>query len=71
MSRSIALAFCLGALAACSPHVDEPAADTSAQAKPKTVLDEQMKALQKAKDVQRTLDEAAKAQQKAIDESGG
>lgn len=73
MSRSIVLAFGLGALAACSPHADEPAAEASAnaQARRKTVLDEQMKALQKAKDVQRTLDEAAKVQEKAIDENGG
>ena len=71
MSRSIVLAFCLGALTACSPHADEPDASANAQAKRKTVLDEQMKALQKAKDVQRTVDEAAKAQEKAIDENGG
>ncbi|MFC4819822.1 hypothetical protein [Dokdonella ginsengisoli] len=73
MSRPIVLAFCLGALAACSARTDEQAAKASenAQAKPKTVLDEQMKALEKAKAVQRTVDEAAKAQEKAIDENGG
>jgi hypothetical protein len=73
MSRPIVLAICLGALAACSARTGEQAAEASesAQAKQKTVLDEQMKALEKAKAVQRTLDEAAKAQEKAIDENGG
>lgn len=73
MSRPIVLAFCLCSLAACSTHADEQAAKApeSPHGKQKTVLDEQMKALEKAKAVQRTLDEAAKAQEKAIDESGG
>lgn len=73
MSRPIILALCVCALSACSKHADEQAAKTSeaAQEKRNTVLDEQMKALEKAKAVQQTVDDAAKAQQKAIDENGG
>jgi hypothetical protein len=49
------------------------AAKPTAQAKPaqKTVLDDQLKALQKAKDVQKTVDDAAKARDKAIEDGGG
>lgn len=73
MPRSIVLAVCICALAGCSGRqADEPAAQAAAaQAKPKTVLDDPLKALEKAKAVQHTVDEAAKAQQKAIDDAGG
>lgn len=70
--RSIALVLCLYALAACSEHGDGAAKTADAAARErKTVLDEQMKALEKAKAVQRTVDEAAEAQRKAIDDAGG
>lgn len=72
MLRTIALAVCVCALTGCSGrHADEQAAQPAAQAKPKTVLDEQLKALEKAKAVQQTVDEAAKAQQNALDDAGG
>ncbi len=75
MLRSIAILLCVCALGACSGHkaADEapkPAAET-APAKQKTVFDDQLKALDKAKATQQTVDEAAKAQQKAIDDAGG
>lgn len=72
MLRSIAFAVCVCALAGCSSRkADEPAAQPAAPAKQKTVLDDQLKALEKAKAVQQTVDEAAKAQQKAVDDAGG
>lgn len=74
MLRSIALAACVCASTACSSHkADEEAARQmkAAGTKQKTVLDDQLKALEKAKAVQQTVDDAAKAQQKAIDDAGG
>ena len=72
MLRSIAFAVCVCALAGCSGRqADQQAAQPAVPAKPKTVLDEQLKALEKAKAVQQTVDDAAKAQQKAIDDAGG
>ncbi|MEP7042728.1 MAG: hypothetical protein ABI843_06675 [Dokdonella sp.] len=74
MSRLIAFSICLCALVACSSHPAEDAAAQQAAAAPakqKTVFDDQLKALEKAKAVQKTVDDAAKAQQKAIDDNGG
>jgi len=74
MSRSLALAACVCVLAACSSHKAEDEAAQQAAAAPvkqKTVFDDQLKALEKAKAVQKTVDDAAKAQQKAIDDAGG
>lgn len=75
MSRSIALVLCAVVLGACSgrPSADggaDPAAGP-VSTKPKTVLDDQLKALEKAKAVQQTVDDAAEAQRKAIDDAGG
>lgn len=75
MPRSIALLLCACALGACSSHkpteeAAKPAAET-APAKQKTVFDDQLKALDKAKAVQGTVDEATKQQEKAIDDAGG
>ncbi|MGB0133130.1 hypothetical protein [Dokdonella sp.] len=71
----IILSLCM--LPACSSPAqqdNEPVADESADAsatqKKKTVFDEQLKALDKAKAVQATLDEAKAARDKAIDEGG-
>lgn len=71
MLRSLVLAIGFCALMACSSHTPEETAAKPAQAKQKTVLDDQLKALEKAKAVQQTVDDAAKAQQNAIDENGG
>jgi len=62
------------ALGACSKRAAEPEAAQApppAQTPQKTVFDTQLKALQKAKDVQKTVDDAAKATDKAIDDNGG
>lgn len=59
------------ALAACSSGEDaKPEAATDAPPQ-KTVLDPQLKALQKAKDVQKTINADKQAADKAIDDSGG
>ena len=74
MTRSLALAACVCLFAACSGHkAEDEAAKQAAAAQPpqKTVFDDQLKALEKAKAVQKTVDDAAKAQQKAIDDQGG
>lgn len=77
MLRSIALAAVALSIAACGgTSSDEKAEATAAAATPakpaqKTVFDAQLKALQKAKDVQKTVDDSAKATDKAIDDAGG
>ena len=60
------------ALSACSSGGDDTAKATAQAAPPqKTVLDPQLKALQKAKDVQKTIDADKQNTDKAIDDSGG
>ena len=77
MQRPILFAACLCALAACSSHKAEDAAAQQAATAPvepvkqKTVFDDQLKALEKAKAVQKTVDDAAKAEEKKIDDNGG
>jgi hypothetical protein len=77
MQRTIVLAACLCALAGCSSHKADDAATQAAAnapvepAKQKTVFDDQLKALEKAKAVQKSVDDAAKAEAKKIDDAGG
>jgi len=77
MTRFVLAAAALLALAACSGKTQEdadaakPVAAAAAQPAQKTVFDPQLKALQKAKDVQKTVDDAAKTTDKAIDDAGG
>jgi hypothetical protein len=77
MLRALLLLTGALALAACSSgnSNDQAAADKAAaqtaSAPQKTVLDPQLKALQKAKDVQKTVDDQQKAADKAIDDQGG
>ena len=77
MLRTLLLLTGALALAACSSGAsnDQAAADTAAEqpasAPQKTVLDPQLKALQKAKDVQKTVDDQKQAADKAIDDQGG
>ena len=77
MTRPLFLVACALALVGCTgggPD-DAQAGRTAAQAQAapaqKTVLDAQLKALQKAKDVQKTVDDQNKAAEKAIDDQGG
>jgi uncharacterized protein YdaU (DUF1376 family) len=60
-------------VSACSSGAssDDAKAEAQAAAAQKTVLDPQLKALQKAKDVQKTIDADKKATDKAIDDGGG
>ncbi|MEZ5461110.1 hypothetical protein [Dokdonella sp.] len=71
-------AACLCALPACTsstPEENAPVAeestDSSVARKQPTVLDDQLKALDKARAVEATLEEAKAARDKAIDEAGG
>ena len=69
--KSLLLTFaCAVALAACSKakQPDPPPPPPPAE---KTVFDTQLKALQKAKDVQKTVDDQNKKQQKQVEDSGG
>jgi hypothetical protein len=62
--------FAACALCACSTDAPPPpkAADQPAQ---KTVIDTQLKALQKAKDVQNVVDDQKKKTDKALEDQGG
>ena len=77
MVRFFFAAAALLALAACSGKTQEdadaakPVAAAAAQPAQKTVFDPQLKALQKAKDMQKTVDDQAKANNKAIEDGGG
>ena len=77
MLRALLLLTGALALAACSSGAsnDQATANTpaaqAASAPQKTVLDPQLKALQKAKDVQKTVDDQKQAADKAIDDQGG
>jgi glucose/arabinose dehydrogenase len=77
MLRMLLLLTGAAALAACSSGASneqaaaaKPAAQ-AASAPQKTVIDPQLKALQKAKDVQKTVDDLKQATDKAIDDQGG
>ena len=77
MLRVVLLLAGAAALAACSSGASngdaatgKPAAQ-AASAPGKTPIDPQLKALQKAKDVQKTVDEQKAATEKAIDDQGG
>jgi hypothetical protein len=65
---AMAIAGCGGSGSSEEAKAEKPVAQTPAQ---KTVLDDQLKALQKAKDMQKTVDDQAKANDKAIEDGGG
>lgn len=70
------LLCCVIALAGCTapapPASDsQPSVDGGAEPKPSTVLDPQLQALDKARAVEKQVDEAAQAQRKAIEDAGG
>ncbi len=71
MQRLVVLIVLVASMAACSGRPaddDAKAAATAPSAvRQKTVLDDQLKALDKAKAVQQTVDDAAKTQRDAID----
>ena len=77
MLRVLDLLAGAAAIAACSSgHSNDEAtaakpAAQAASAPQKTVIDPQLKALQKAKDVQKTVDDQKQAADKAIDDQGG
>ena len=80
-SLPIAAALCaLSLLMACSGSTSEPAetadaagADSAAESAPPqpTVFDEQLKALDKAREVEETLKKAQADRDKAMEEAGG
>ncbi len=72
--QSLFVLAALVGLAACSgeaPPPDAPVAGEPAPPPAQTVIDEQLKALEKAKAVQDTLDKAAADRNAAIDDAGG
>ncbi|HEX5123749.1 MAG TPA: hypothetical protein VFV97_10930 [Rhodanobacteraceae bacterium] len=77
MLRVLLFLTAAATLSACSSGTsseDAAATKPTAQAAPapqKTVIDPQLKALQKAKDVQKTVDDQNQATDKAIDDQGG
>ena len=70
LASACAIAGCTGS-SNDDAQAAKPAAQAQAAPKQATVLDPQLKAIQKAKDVQKTVDDAAKATDKAIDDNGG
>lgn len=71
MHRSVPILLCLLLLAACGSR---PADEHAAKAPPpaqKTVLDDQLKALQKAKGVEKQLQDEKDKTDQAIDDQGG
>ncbi|GEM_PF-2268385 len=74
-SRTLLLASLLGALAACS--ADEPPPPPTAAAQPaqplpnSNVFSTDIKALNKAKDVQKTVDQQKAEMDKKLDDEGG
>lgn len=67
--RALSLLVLCVAIAACSkPEPDPP---TTPPAPTSTVLDDQLKALDKARAVQAEVDRKAQETQKAIDDAGG
>ena len=75
MSRSMLIAALLFPLAACSgptaADAAKPTEATAAPVKQKTVFDDQLKALDKAKAVEKQMQEDKEKQDKAIEDQGG
>ena len=74
MLRALLVLASACAIAGCTQSSNDdakPAEQAQAAPAQKTVLDPQLKAIQKAKDVQKTVDDAAKATDKAVDDNGG
>ena len=70
-ASAIVLFAGLGACSKAPPPPPPTAAAQPAQPPDKTVFDTQLKALQKAKDVQKTVDQQQAAQDKALKDAGG
>jgi hypothetical protein len=72
MLRTTSLLFGLLLLAACNHKAAEPEqAATPPPAKQKTVLDDQLKALEKAKGVEKQLQDEKEKADKALEDQGG
>ena len=78
MIRPILFGASLLALTACSSQTPtdntvagKPGVEKPAAMRQKTVFDDQLKALDKARAVQKTVDDGAKATDQAIKDSGG
>ena len=70
LAGAAALAACSSGTSNGEAEAGKPAAQ-AASAPAKTVVDPQLKELQKAKDVQKTVDEQKAETEKAIDDQGG
>lgn len=71
MTRPALFAACMVMLAACSSKPADPVATPAPTTRQPTVIDPQLKALEDAKAVQATLDEAERKRRKDLDDSGG
>lgn len=71
MSRTIAICAALCVLAACSPAGQEQPQADAAPAPRATVVDDQLKALEKAKAVGQQLEEEKARTDQAIEDQGG
>ena len=67
-SAVLSIVFCVALVACSSSAPPPPTAPDPAQ---KTVIDAQLKALQRAKDVQNVVDDQKKKQDKSVDDNGG
>jgi len=71
VAGAIAVAACGGSSSNEEAQAAKPVAEAQPKPAQKTVFDDQLKALQKAKDMQKTVDDQAKANDKAIEDGGG
>lgn len=70
-SAVFAIAIAIALLAACSPKAADPVATPTPGPPQPTVIDPQLKALQDAKAVQATLDEAERKRRKDLADADG
>lgn len=71
MNRIVIFASAAALLVACSSKPADPATAAGAVVRQPTVIDPQLKALDDAKKVQATLDEADRKRRKEIEDAGG
>ena len=71
LAAAMVIAGCGGGSSNEEAQAAKPVAEAQPKPAQKTVFDDQLKALQKAKDMQKTVDDQAKANEKAIEDGGG
>ena len=71
MNRALFLIAATTLLVGCSQNPSEPVVTTPATTRQPTIIDPQLKALDSAKKVQATLDEADRKRRQAMEDAGG